>query len=357
MTRSRTDEEQAVMNGQRDVEERSRPSAGDDTHVRSLGESGECAAGVGLSPRLLEFERERLALFARYGFEGESRWVADRKGRSTYMIGRGEGSCPTVLIHGGLSQASEWALLAGQLPGHVIIPDRPGCGLSYPIDYRNVDYRTAAAAWLLDLLDSIGVEQVDLVGNSMGGFFSMAFALAYPDRVRRLILPGAPAGFDKHIPLFLRLWGNQITGPLMTRLGITVPPNAEALRKRVFATLLVAHPERVPLDVLKVVRAGMTSIPGAALTSYTILRTVTNLRGWRPRLMMRDDMAHLPVPTLFLWGDADAFAPPSSGRDMAARMPDARIEVISDAGHLPYLDRPSAVADAIMNFFGHPETT
>lgn len=310
-----------------------------------------------LTEDLATFEQERLALFARYGFEGESRWVADRKGRSTYMIGRGEGPCPTVLIHGGLSQASEWALLAGRLPGHVIIPDRPGCGLSYPIDYRNVDYRTAAASWLLDLLDGIGAEQVDLVGNSMGGFFSMAFAIAYPDRVRRLVLPGAPAGLDKHIPLFLRLWGNQIIGPLMTWLGITVPPSTEALRKRVFASLLVAHPEKVPQDVLEISLAGMNSIPGTALTSYTILQTVTNLRGWRSRLMMRDDLARLPVPTLFVWGDADAFAPPSSGRDMEARMPEAQIEVIPDAGHLPYLDRPDVVADSIIGFLAHTETT
>lgn len=342
------------MNWPRDMEERSGRTAGNGTHERVVGESGEPVVGVDLTPRLLEFEQERLALFARYGLEGESRWVADRKGRSTYMIGCGEGPCPTVLVHGGLSQASEWALLAGRLPGHVIIPDRPGCGLSYPIDYRDVDYRSAAASWLLDLVDGIGAEQVDLVGNSMGGFFSIAFAIAYPERVRRLVLPGAPAGFDKHIPLFLRLWGNPITGPLMTRLGLTIPSDAEALRKQVFAPLLVAHPEKVPLDMLEVMIAA-AAIPGFELTAHTMLRTVTNLRGWRPQLMMRDDLAQLSVPTLFLWGDADAFAPPSSGHHMVARMPDAHLEIIADAGHLPYLDRPDAVATAIIGFTSKEE--
>ncbi len=81
--------------------------------------------GVDLAPELLAFERDRLALFAHYDFEGESRWISDREGRHTYMIDRGEGRCPTVLVHGGLSEASEWSLLAGRLPGHVIIPDRP----------------------------------------------------------------------------------------------------------------------------------------------------------------------------------------------------------------------------------------
>jgi len=131
------------MNSQHDVEERGR---------RPAGVAGGRGGEVDLTPELLEFERERLALFARRGFRGESRWVTDRQGRRTYLIGRGEGRCPTVLVHGGLSQASEWSLLAGRLPGHVLIPDRPGCGLSYRIDYRSVaDYRQAAADWLLDL--------------------------------------------------------------------------------------------------------------------------------------------------------------------------------------------------------------
>lgn len=293
------------------------------------------------------FERQRLALFSRYGFRGGSRRVVDREGRGTYMIGRGDGPCPTVLLHGGLSQASEWALMAGKLPGHVIIPDRPGCGLSYPIDYRKVpDFRKAAADWLLDLVDGIGVEQVDLVGNSMGGFFSIAFALAHPDRVRRLVVVGAPPGLDRTVPLFLRLWGSPILGPLVSRQKITDP---ETLRKRVFAPLLVAHPERVPLDFLELGVAAM-ALPGYDHNAYSLLRRVTTLRGLRSELIVRDDLPRLAVPTLFLWGDADAFIPPSIGREVAARMPNAEIEILPDTGHLPYVDHPDTVAAAISGF-------
>src|SRR5688572_31126550 len=105
---------------------------------------------------LTAFERNRLALFRRYGFEGEGVWFADRHNRDSYLIRRGSGAHPTVLVHGGLSEASEWSLLAGRLQGDVVIPDRPGCDLSHEIDYRNVDYRKAAADWMLDLVDSVG---------------------------------------------------------------------------------------------------------------------------------------------------------------------------------------------------------
>jgi pimeloyl-ACP methyl ester carboxylesterase len=296
------------------------------------------------------FEARRLALFAGHGFAGRSRWLADRHGRYTYAIDggdRGDGRPAVVLVHGGLSQAGEWLSLAGRIDGHVVIPDRPGCGLGYPIDYRGLDYRRAAAAWLLDLLDALDLDEVDLVGNSMGGFFAVAFALAHPQRVRRLALVGAPAGLDRQLPLFVRLLGHPVTGPLLARMRTDDP---EAFRRRVVARLLAARPERVPPAFLELAVTA-AALPGADQASRSMLGAVTTLRGWRCELLLREELAALPVPTLFLWGDADAFAPPSSGAELAARMPCAGIEVLAEAGHLPWLDRPDAVAASLAGFF------
>jgi pimeloyl-ACP methyl ester carboxylesterase len=298
---------------------------------------------VSAADELSAFEHERLKHFERSGFVGASRWAVDRDGRRTYLISRGDGSCPTVLVHGGLSHAGDWLPLAGLLPGYVVIPDRPGCGLSYRIDYRSVDYRSAAADWVLDLVESIGAGRIDLVANSIGGYFAMAFAIDHPDRVRRLVLLGAPAGVDRGtIPLFLRLWGNAITGPLVGRIRITDP---EVWRRQVYGDL-VAHPEAVPLEILSMAIAA-DGIPGANLAAHSMLRKMLNMRGIRPDIMLRNDMAQLPVPTLFAWGDSDAYGPPSSGQSLARQMPCARFEIIAGAGHMPQVDRPNAVADAI----------
>lgn len=293
------------------------------------------------------FERKRLQLFAANGFAGESRRLVDRDGRETYMIVYGEGSHPTILLHGGLSEAGEWCLLAGRIPGRIIIPDRPGCGLSYRIDYRHVDFRTDATDWLLNLMDGLAADQADLIANSMGGFFAMAFATAHPNRVRRLVLVGAPAGLDTEIPLFPRLWGNPVIGPIVGKL-VAKMKSPEALRRRVFPTL-VAHPEKVPNEYLEVALAAQ-KLPGAGVAAHTMLSAALTMRGWRRELMMRDDLAKLRLPTLFIWGDKDAFAPPSSGKDMVAKMADARIEIIADAGHKPYFDQPAATA-ALINPF------
>ena len=141
-----------------------------------------------------QFEQLRLAAFAHRGFAGEGRRIPDRAGRESYALVSGDGPCPTVLVHGGVDNTIEWAEIAARLDGPVVIPDRPGFGLSHPHNYYLVDFRNDAVRWLLELADGVGMQQIDLVGNSMGGFFAIAFAAAHPERVRRLILSGSAAG-------------------------------------------------------------------------------------------------------------------------------------------------------------------
>ena len=291
------------------------------------------------------FERDRLALFARHSVDGRSRWLTDRAGRRTYVFARGQGRCPTVLLHGGLSQAGEWSLLAGHLPGPLVIPDRPGCGLSDGIDYRGTDLRRSASEWLRDLADGVGADAVDLVANSIGGFFAIAFALAHPERVRRLVLVGAPLGLPLRPPLVLRLLGVPVAGALLGRLQVADPAQ---LRRQVYP-LLVAHPERVPRDVVEL-DAAQARLPGAGAAAHRLMRALGTLRGIRPHLLLEDELAGLAVPTLFAWGDADRFAPPSVGERVAATMPHATVAVLPDTGHVPYLESPEGVAAAVNEF-------
>ena len=142
---------------------------------------------------LQRFERARLDVFRAHGLDGRSRRISGHTGRETYAIVCGDGPRQTVLVHGGLGDASEWALVAGRLAGPLVIPDRPGYGLTYRVDYRKVDFRRDAAGWMLDLVEGLDAEKIDLVGASMGGFFAMAFATAHPQ-------PG---------------WGNFAPGPAL----------------------------------------------------------------------------------------------------------------------------------------------
>lgn len=289
-----------------------------------------------------EFERARLSLFRDFGFDGRPTRLEHGPGRHTYALVRDRGTQPTVLVHGGLAESSVWAMMAGRLEGTVVVVDRPGCGLSSGFDYTGVDYRAHAADWLADVLDALGAPRANLVGNSMGGYFCMAFALAHPERVERMVLPGAPAGLDRQLPLFIRLLGNPVVGRLIGSMKLK---NLSELRARVFSQL-VADPEKIPDDVLQV-GFDASQLPGVALTSRTMVGRVSTFAGFRRELMLRDAMTRLNVRTSFLWGERDQFAPPESGHELASRMPSASVEVLPGVGHMPQLEVPERIADLV----------
>src|SRR6476619_3920455 len=321
----------------------------------SVGTGPLTSAGAqppGVDNQRREFEERRLAAFRRRGFSGVGRRIPDHAGRQTYiLVSEEKSACPTVLVHGGVGNTIEWADLAPKLETPLVIPDRPGFGLSYPIDYRRLDFRADAARWLLELTDGLGVDKIDLVGNSMGGFFAIAFAGAHPDRVRKLVLCGTAGGLFPRPGLFLQLWATPGVGALISKIRFR---DTDMLRKRAFGSYLM-HPVRIPDDLLEVALLGI-NLPGTADTNQAIMQAVATIRGWRPQLRLESALATLPVPTLFICGDHDPLAGPDVGRDLTTRMPDAHITVITDAGHIPHLDQPEPVAAALNDFLEQAST-
>jgi pimeloyl-ACP methyl ester carboxylesterase len=330
------------------------PSRQEAPHLTGAApQPGAGAYPSGGAGQRLVFEERRLAAFRRRGFSALGRRIPDRDGRQTYiLVSEQESASPTVLVHGGVGNTIEWADLAPRLRNPLVIPDRPGFGLSYPTDYHRLDFRADAARWLLELTDGLGIDKIDLVGNSMGGFFAIAFAAAHPDRVRKLVLCGAAGGLFPRPGLFLQLWATPGVGALISRIQFR---DTEMLRKRAFGAYLT-HPERIPDDLLEVALLGI-NLPGTADTNRAIMQAAATFRGWRPQLRLEAALVTLPVPTLFICGDHDPLASPDVARQLSTGMPDAHLTVIPDAGHIPHLDQPEPVAAALNEFLSHPLTT
>ena len=298
----------------------------------------------------MDLEQQRIEAFAARGVEVVPRRLRDREGREVYLLER-PGDRAVVLLHGGGGDASVWLPLISQLPKswRLLIVDRPGHGLSYPIDYRRSDYRRLASEFLEDLLDGLHLNDADFIANSMGGFFALAFALDHPGRVRTAVLPGAPAGLDRFIPPMLRLLGLPGVGVMLNRMFATTDP--EIVRESLYDGLLAKDASKCPKDMLEI-SAQFSNQPHQRVAWESLLRRVVSPLGTRRDVYIRDEVASLPVRTLFAWGDADAFAPPSSGEALAARMPDARCITVPEAGHLPWIDQPEQIAALAADFIG-----
>jgi pimeloyl-ACP methyl ester carboxylesterase len=267
---------------------------------------------------------------------------------ATHLLEAGNGE-PVVLVHGGGGMTIQWAQILASLPRrfHIFAPDRPGCGLSDPFDYRGVgDLREHVVGFLQSLLDELEIDRAALVGSSMGGFWCTQFAAKHPERVTRLALVGFPAGIDLSVPLFMRLMG---TPGINRVIAATIARPSLASARKVYSLLLMAHPERVPEELVEL--AYLNSLmPGAERSTYSLAEQTLGLRGWNRRYHLATALSQVRSPTLFIWGDRDAFGPPLLGEAACRSMPDASIVTVPDAGHLPWLDQPARCSELLEAF-------
>lgn len=292
------------------------------------------------------FEQSRLGLFATHGLEVSAEWLVDGAGRRTAAVVGGTGGPTTLLVHGAISNAGEWALVAPQLNGRVVAVDWPGSGLTPPEDVRGLGVRRFALEWIDSVVAAIG-SPVRIVGSSAGGYLALLYALARPENVERVVQVGAFPGLASRTPFIFRLFATPLVGRLM--LG-QQPKDAEANRK-IFSNL-VADAGRIPLDVLEADRAA-TSLPGAAGSAHAFVRALVNpVTGVRKELLLGDqELAGLSVPLHVLWGSHDNLIAPDAALPRLAGVDAVTTEIIAGAGHLMTVEVPDQVAASANAFF------
>ncbi|HEX9704128.1 MAG TPA: alpha/beta fold hydrolase [Gemmatimonadales bacterium] len=202
--------------------------------------------------------------------------------------------------------------------------DRPARG------YANADYVRLTLA----LLDSLGIHDAVLVGNSMGGQIAIEVALARPERVRGLVLL-ASAGFGVRYPLLLRAARWPLVGPVAT-----------GLRNRSFTAAILRS---LYADPTRVTEADVDQYfaPVAEPDYGRALRGV--LREYRFDAL-EDRVVAVHAPTLVLWGDRDLVISPAVGRALAARFERVAFFMIAGAGHMPQEEAPDSTNPLLMAF-------
>jgi pimeloyl-ACP methyl ester carboxylesterase len=229
----------------------------------------------------------------------------------------------------------------------VIAPDNPGCGLTdKPSSPAAAPVREYMVRFVGELLDELGLPEVSIVGNSTGGYAALAFALSQPHRVRKLVLVGAPPGITEAAPHLLRLLGMRGVNRLLVRT--VLKPSLMGTRD-LFRYVYVSNVARVPVEYLACAYEARL-LPGAQASWLALLEQLVGARGFRRRHLIASELHGIRQPTLFVWGEKDWFAPPSVGRDICGLLPDGRIEVLDDAGHLAWLDQPGDTARLVSTF-------
>lgn len=300
------------------------------------------------------FRRAEARLWERSGVTPTERRVVLPSGGGVRIQEVGSGP-PVLFVHGGAIAGTSWLDLAVALPEYrCILVDRPGCGLSDPIvggPLRGLPALKDYADRLVpDLLDALGLERAVVAGTSYGGFFAFRGAAAAPDRVEKLIeyswLIGAP---NESVPFAARLGGIPGMQAMMARFPMSRSMVRTALRQFGLGRAIDSGAfDDLMLDWAHALLAHTDTMANDARSTPQVIRPI---KGFDDAVLLGDDLlARLTMPVLLVWGECD----PNGGADVARRfapkLPDAKLVVVPDAEHAPWIDDLDTCVAATRDF-------
>lgn len=249
----------------------------------------------------------------------------DAGGIRTRALEAGRGPETLIFLHGSgghleaytrnvLAHAERFRVFAIDMLGHGFTdkPDR---------DYEMPDY----VAHLRDFCDAVGAERVHLSGESLGGWVAGKFALAYPERVGKIVL-NTCAGLTKDVTVMGRI----------KELSLKAVREASHETVRTRLEWLMHDPKTVTDDLVEM-RYKIYTQPGFARTMEHIMC----LQDLGPRLRnMFDDeqLRRIQAPALVVWTSHDPTGAVEVGERFAREIPDGRLVVMQDCGHWPQFE-------------------
>ncbi len=256
----------------------------------------------------------------------------------------GHGQPVWVLLHGFGSSVFSWreVLASPALPGTKIAFDRPAFGLTErPLSWHGLNpYSLRAQADItVGLMDTLEVDRAVLVGSSAGGAVALLTALTYPQRICGLVLVDAAVFIPVGVPRWLRA---MLTSPQMRRIGPLLIRHLIRGRGQYTVRMAWHDPGRVTLEVM----AGYTK----PLRAQDWDRALWELVAASEPLRLHTRLHEVRVPVLVITGEYDRLVPPGQAERLAALIPDARMVVIPDCGHLPQEECPQEFLQALQSF-------
>ena len=258
------------------------------------------------------------------------------------------GSGPALLlIHGIGDNSMAWQPVHSKLARRftVIAPDLLGHGQS---DKPRADYSVAAYAnGMRDLLSVLDIDQVTVVGHSLGGGVAMQFAYQFPQMVERLVLIGA-GGVTKEVNIALRLASLPGGSEALSLLRLPLVLPTLQIAGQVLGAVIGST--GVGRDIPNALRI-LADLPEPT-ASAAFSRTLRAVVDWRGQVVTMLDRCYLTesVPVQLVWGEQDAMIPVSHGQMAHAAMPGSRLEIFPDSGHYPFHQHPNRFVDLVEHF-------
>jgi pimeloyl-ACP methyl ester carboxylesterase len=265
----------------------------------------------------------------------------------THYYESGDNGPPVVLLHGGGAGSSGEAGFGSIMPilgrqYRVIALDSVG-GYGDTDAYAPVPYGIQSRVdHLEDFADALCLDKFALGGNSQGAWAAARYAILHPDRVSKLLLVATAT-----ITGAMGIPGEQTEG---MRVLSAYDGSREAMRRLLQA--LIMDQSKIT-DALIDARQANATRPGAAEARKAFgegTRRFTSDPNLRLNYVMNDTLPKLDIPTIMIWGENDAFAPPELGRKLEPMLPKVKFHWIPNANHQAQNDQPEIVSEIMLDF-------
>ena len=300
-------------------------------------------AGAALAAKLLRRPREVVweEQAGKVPHAERSRFVEVDGVRVHYQEAGEEGATPVVLIHGFCASTFVWSdvfLQIAEMGFRVVVPDLVGFGFTEKPPRFDYTFEAQARA-VVGLTEKLGIERAALVGSSYGGAVAAVCALDYPERVSRLVLVGAVSNDGVKRQGLLRLAASPVMGDVLSPILLDSPRLMRWRMSKVYA------PENARLFAGERMEAHHRTLRSSQAHA-AVLRT---LRRWDAGRILAE-APRITQPTLLVWGEHDRDIPLSEGERLHALIPNSRLVVFENCGHLPQEERPEEFAGLVAGF-------
>lgn len=248
---------------------------------------------------------------------------------------RGQGPV-LLLLHGMFGDHLDWEPVLEPLSTsfRVIAPDLPGFGNS---DKPDIEYSAEFFVETLhELVSSLGLSDVTLVGNSFGGSIAILYSIAHPISVARLVLVSS-GGMRRYSASEVEQVNLRFSEQ---NVGAFSPAVQEMMLSPIFGRHSPNRDRYMAKQAAKLVRADFLDYA----------RSLSRAARMAFPLYLRQRLTEISCPTLLVWGDADVVFPPELAHQALAILQAGKLVLLPGCGHVPQLDDPGAFAAAVREF-------
>jgi 4,5:9,10-diseco-3-hydroxy-5,9,17-trioxoandrosta-1(10),2-diene-4-oate hydrolase len=262
-------------------------------------------------------------------------------GINTRFWEAGDQGSVIILVHGVFSSIESWSLNMPSLAENhrVYALDMPGFGLTDKIPMSSL---VQGAQFVNDFIKTQNIDKATLVGHSLGGGYSLHFAIQYPDKLDRLVLIDS-LGLGTNFHYIFRLLSLPVIGEFISR------PSRSGTRR---SLNVAVYDKSLVTDELVETGYRFAALPGAQKSLLSMLRSGMKFGVMHPEFIrpIIEKLPSIKAPTLIIWGEQDLIFPVDHAQVALKGIPNAQLTVFECCGHIPYLEHPDKFNSLVKEF-------